>query len=322
MTEDVTILDEARRRMESFWRWVLALGLPSVVGAFASLFPLMERETRPAAVAGLLLSLAGFTVFYVRARKVANNSAVLWIRRFGQGQRSRRLYGYLQFAVIGSGSLITLGDDDVLYEPVWLDLVIAVAALIAVPALGMPWIAAVVSAVFLIVDRRYKNHRQRTRFLTREKLLRKLHRALRSAWRFQGADSVFLCHGDEETWLHAIDFLAERVDAVVISADESTGAVREELRRLLAAGRVKPCSVVLLLSEPSHTAAVGPFPELAGAWRFHLPARLSWWPYNRTARTLAVTIKAAVLSRDPALAGGDTEARTTFSQGPPARPAV
>lgn len=311
-TPDALVLRTAERSVHDYMRVAFGFGLPAALGLFVSLFAALSGQPfRPVVASVLLASVACYATAVWFIRPHLPGRTVLWIRRFNQGDRSRRLQEMVAFATTPTGNFITLADGDVLtesenpqtaqwYFAIMIGVVFSVllylendpAWVVGGPVMGVLWYGVYRGLAAWA----------RRRTLTERNMEKKLGRALRAARWHMGAKSVFRCPRQGDLWMEAIRFAGNHVGAVIIFADESSRDLSFEIDLLLKSGRLGPRNMVILHSGASSDVVVQ-HPELADAWSFQVPPRLrSWWPYSRAGLTLSYLIRAAAMSEPGASA--------------------
>jgi hypothetical protein len=310
-TPDELVLRAAERSVQDYMRIAFGFGLPAALGLFVSLFAALAGQPfRPVVGSVLLASAVCYATALWFMRPHLPGRTVLWIRRFHQGDRSRRLQQMVAFATTPTGNFITLADGDVMTESEnpqtaqWYFAVI-VGVLFSVllylendpawvggPAVGVLWYGVYRGLAAWA----------RRRALTERNLEKKLGRAIRAARWHIGANSVFRCPRQGDLWMKAIRFTSNHVAAVIIFADEDSPGLSFEIDLLLKSGRLGPRNMVILHSGASPDV-VSHHPELADAWSVQVPPRLSsWWPISRAGLTLSYLVRAAAMSEPGASA--------------------
>lgn len=305
MAHDVLLAEAGRKVRRSRWLYLL-VGLPFafslLVAAIYLLSSLLAGRLLPMAAFAVLFALVSNRLFKWWGRDSLTSARVLWIRRFARGRRSQRVHDLLAMAAIGTGTLITLGDSDVETDialtGTWWNVLMWIVALGTVSTLtdGIPLpVGIAMGAVMALADHGRFRWR-RSRRLTPRNFRRKLDRVLNRTRAGGFIDTVITCPREGEMWRLAITYLADRVDAVVISADRGTDSLDYEIRQLLAAGRVSPRNVLVLRDDPDADDLLAQYPALSGVRTLQLPRRLPIWPLSRIDRALAYALKAVVIS--------------------------
>jgi hypothetical protein len=305
MLHDVLLEEAARRVRQARWLYLL-LGLPFLfsllVACILLLSSLLRGRLLPTAVLSVLSALVTGGLLKRWGRDSISRARVLWIRRFARGRRSRRVHDLLSMAAIGTGNIITLGDSDVETDvansATWWNvimwLVVGLTCSVLTDGIPLP-VGAAVGALGAMGE--YVRYRwRRSRRLTPRNFRRKLNRVLKKTRTGGFTDSVITCPKNGELWRLAINYLCDRVDAVVISADFGSESLDYEIRQLLAAGRVSPRNFLVLRDDTAAGDLESRYPALTEARMLLLPPRLSLWPLSRVDRALAYSLKAVVIS--------------------------
>ena len=281
--------------------WLEALvGLPLMVVGFGFLridfaFPV-----------GLVLLLGPFVValpsviYRLLARRRRPRTAVLWIRRFHQGKKATNEQAMLEWAVADWGELITLSDTSVDTDVArrmmlsWWYLVIScLLFLIATITIrsGLTMFLSLVGGFGWFLWRRRKTARVRVHDpqAVVAKLIKKISLKLRLESSFS---TVLRCQLDGDDWRRTISELADVVDAVVVSAAESSPQLDWEMRTL--AERLGSPKIVLLTT-PGEPRAVSA--SLENARIIEVPNKYRfWWPGEQLVKPAAVTLGTAILT--------------------------
>ncbi|HEX9938684.1 MAG TPA: hypothetical protein VGB15_16210 [Longimicrobium sp.] len=305
MAYDVLLEEAASQVRRARWLYLL-LGLPFLfsllVAGIYLLSSLLQGQLLPTAAFAVVFALLTGGLLKRWGRGSISSARILWIRRFARGRRSRRVHALLSTAAIGTGNLITLGDSDVetdiAMSGTWWNVLMWTVNGITWSLLadGLPLPVGVALGALLALGEYTRYRWRRSRRLTPRHFRRKLERVLKKTRTGGFTDSVITCPKEGELWRFAITYLADRVDAVVISADRSSESLDYEIRQLLAAGRVSPRNILVLRDDPAAGDLLARYPALAGARTLLLPRRLSIWPLSRIDRALACALKAVVIS--------------------------
>ncbi|HEX2209606.1 MAG TPA: hypothetical protein VHG93_18140 [Longimicrobium sp.] len=300
-TPDELLLRAAERGVQDYMRVAFGFGLPAAGGFIGSFFALLSGEPFMPLVMGTAVCYAA-ALWFVRPHLPGRT--VLWIRRFNQGDRARRLQEMVAFATTPTGNFITLADGDVMTEsenPLigqwYFAVMVGVGFLVWLYLENDPaWVAGPAVGVLWYAVYRGLAAWARRRALTERNMEKEFGRAIRAARWHMGAKSVFRCPRQGGLWMQAIRFVSNHVGAVIIFADEASPGLSFEIDLLLESGRLGPRNMVILHSGPSPDLLVH-HPRLADAWSFQVPARMSsWWPFSRAGLTLSYLIRAAAMS--------------------------
>lgn len=282
---------------------------------------------------GWALVVVGFALLAVHSRRtLRSSSAILWIRKFPtepppipgrsrnpsdtvrdwwqrrrevrrQRKQIRRLQTQLEFSALGIGHVVTLADPLALTRDAearrrmsWQGFTI-IAALGATAAASeqIDWQGAVVVTVLMWAQSVAPSILSRSESLTWSNYRARISARLRGIRgdRAGRPSTTFKCPAQGRLWERAIDQLAPRIQAVVITADQQidSRALNMEIEKLLHHVDARSFVIIRSVSDAPDTLTIRP--ELAEARMVFLP-HVSWWPFGRAWQDIAGLLDDAI----------------------------
>jgi hypothetical protein len=320
------IASEAARRVGLQWRAIYEAG--AAVGAllaFALVVSIPGSSWSLITIA-FASTLCIAVIVGVRNRSILEPkqlSTVLWIRKFHRvsghrslgwlgtrslGKSSKRLQLLIEVAALGHGNVVTLGNSDVwatsndLFQGSYAYPVLAAFVPIVGQLASLAWggvglslqeivpsvVTLGIGTALQMVIRRWRL----TRTLTPKEYRQKTSAVLRTirAAKREARNAVLRCPGQkgDHLWVDVVRFLADKIDIVVVTAEDRSKNLERELEWL--AGIPTDCMVLVQVGD-----ATLPSNMPQGAHLVRVPPRVGWWPLSGPCRDVSHAIARAAI---------------------------